>query len=643
MAEQMVLPLPENDDENYARSNLRIMSDSYSNYQARLGMGQPNLTETGFYPICRLTEDYPLILSLYRSSWIVRKIIDSVSTDMFKAFPVLDSDLQSEQVRLFNKVIGSTRTIPRLRSACKWGRLFGGAGAIIVLDGHNDLKQPLELDDVDIGSYKGLIPLDRWSGILAGPEINNDISDPDGFGLPTYYNCVMDAGNVKIHHSRILRFAGRELPQWEVQTELYWGMSEVEVIFDELRKRDYSSWNIISLLSRAQILSISEPQLAAMMSGANATQKTYYDFVQRMQSISEQMNNQGLLILGKDGKLEQKSYSFGGMSQIYHEFMKDLAAATGIPYEILFGREGGGGESGEGGNAYTALQLYDNFIDEKRISEANPVIDKLLPILCMSTFGEVPDDLAYHWNPIRAISDKERSDLGKSLVESILMGYNADLLTKKEARKELSLQSGTNGLFSSVTEESIAETPDIYASEIYMQAQMMTGDPNAIPSRQEEMASASGEEAQAQAQGKAQEPGEAKVLNKPPAQTSGLGTSPATSHKPVSGSQESASGKGPMGSPPTKHGYREGEFIPISAKPVGVKSLLWHREKRIANPKMQPPSLGSGGKVGGVGGQASGTQKSLEQGLEHSQKHVMKAKEPKTKSKTRNLLFKGRK
>src|SRR3974390_147382 len=156
-----------------------------------------------------------------------------------------------------------------------------------------------------------------------------------------------------------------------------------------------------------------------------------------MQSISEQMNNQGLLILGKDGKLEQKTYSFGGISEVYHEFMKDLAASTGIPYEIIFGREAGAGAFDNGGSGVSAIQLYDNFIDEKRVSEANPVIDKLLPILCMSVFGEVLDDLMYHWNPIRAINDKERSDLGKSLVESVLMAYNADLITKKEARKEL--------------------------------------------------------------------------------------------------------------------------------------------------------------------------------------------------------------
>lgn len=516
-----VKPLPKNDDDNYIRRSVAL--DSYQNVPARIGDGTPNLTNTGNWPLVRITEDYPLILSLYRSSWIVRKIIDSVANDMFKAFPVIDSEITPEQVLQFSKVLKDTYTVKRLRSLAKWGRLFGGAGAIIVIDGHDDLMQPLEVDDVEVGAYKGLIPLDRWSGIIPGPEINSNINDPANFGLPTYYNCIMDAGNINVHHSRILRFTGRELPQWEVQVELYWGMSEVEVIFDELKKRDYSSWNIVSLLTRSQIMAIEEPQLATLMSGASGNNKTYTQFAQRMEAISQQLNNNGLLILGKDGKLANTTYGFGGVSDVYHEFMKDLAAACGIPYEIIFGREAGlGGGGNYSSNGASSLQTYDDMIEEKRTSQADPAIDQLLPVIAMSTWGYVPDDLQYRWAPIRAISDRERSDLGKSLVESVLMAYNADLVTKKEARMELAQQSGLNGMFSNITQESIAETPDVYVSEAMMEMQ-------------------GGE-----------------------------------------GEGEEGGGGGGSSNPNKGSGMVKGaENLPIEAKPRGVQGLKWHRARRL--------------------------------------------------------------
>jgi hypothetical protein len=87
-------------------------------------------------------------------------------------------------------------------------------------------------------------------------------------------------------------------------------------------------------------------------------------------------------------------------------------------------------------------------------------------------------------------------------------------------------------------------------------------------------------------------------------------------------------------------------MIPIESKPIGVKSLLWHKSKRVTNPaethtqgpmpRIKPgdkKALGSGGKIGSIGGQGASTAKALEQGLEHSQKHTMKKGEtqkPKT-------------
>src|SRR6185312_7982062 len=155
-----IKPLPKDDDKNYVRRPSGIATDSYRNVPARLGNGTPNLVQSGEYPIIRLTEDYPLILSLYRSSWIVRKIIDNVANDMYREFPILNTELKPNEIRGFNQVIKKTQTAKKLRSACKWGRLFGGAGAVIIIDGHDDLMQPLKLDDVELGSYKGVIPLD---------------------------------------------------------------------------------------------------------------------------------------------------------------------------------------------------------------------------------------------------------------------------------------------------------------------------------------------------------------------------------------------------------------------------------------------------------------------------------------------------
>ncbi|MDR1603677.1 MAG: type II toxin-antitoxin system RelB/DinJ family antitoxin [Gracilibacteraceae bacterium] len=134
------------------------------------------------------------------------------------------------------------------------GRLYGGAGALILVEGHEQLLEtPLDLDQVMPGSYKGLLVLDRWCGLT--PEAGNvtDLSSPD-FGLPEYYRVsTQDLRSFKIHHSRLLRFLGNQLPLWESWAEQQWGASVIESVFDELKKRDNTSYNIAGLIFLANV------------------------------------------------------------------------------------------------------------------------------------------------------------------------------------------------------------------------------------------------------------------------------------------------------------------------------------------------------------------------------------------------------
>ena len=157
--------MPINDDANYVRQRgSKVLGDTYTNVPSRLGDGTGNQAGTGEYPLIRRTQNYPLILSLYRSSWMVRKVVDSIANDMYQSFPAIDSELTPQQISEIGAVIKKTKVLQKLRTTCKWGRLFGGAGAVIVIEGHDDLMEPLKLDDIEIGSFKGLVPLDRWSG-----------------------------------------------------------------------------------------------------------------------------------------------------------------------------------------------------------------------------------------------------------------------------------------------------------------------------------------------------------------------------------------------------------------------------------------------------------------------------------------------
>jgi phage-related protein (TIGR01555 family) len=429
--------------------------DAFQNIMARLGFGSNNLSEGAAYPLTRLTRDYTLLTSLYRSHWIIRKIIDTVPEDMVKNWIGLTCQLEPKHIDDFNKAVRKTLTKEKILEGLQWGRLYGGAAAIILIEGHeNMLDQPLSLDYVMPGGYKGLMVLDRWSGISPTGELIDDINNPE-FGLPATYQITIENGKaVKVHHTRVLRFTGRKLPRFERIAENNWTISEIEVIFDELKKRDNTSWNIASLIFLANIRVLKQGQLGTML--GTATPQLQQQLHNTLSAQNQLMSNMGMMVIDKDADFDTKSYQFSGINDIYESFMLDLSGAAEIPATKLFGRSPAGmNASGE-----SDAQNYDGTIETKQEANLRPVLDKLFPIIAVSLWGTVPDDFDYKFNPVRSISNEKLADITTKTTTSIKDTFDSGLISRKTALMELRQASEMTGVFSNITDKEIKAASD---------------------------------------------------------------------------------------------------------------------------------------------------------------------------------------
>jgi len=441
--------------ETFNPNNMTV--DAFTNLMARMGAGTNNLNEGAEYPLTRLTKDVMLMTSLYRSHWIIRKIIDAVPEDMFKNWVQLTGEIEPDQVKKFNKVVRRTRTKAKLAEAMKWARLYGGAAALIMIEGQGseeDLKQPLDLDTIEVGTYKGLLVLDRWSGITPMSDLVNEIGDAE-FGLPDLYRVTLNNNkSILVHHSRLLRFIGRELPLWERQNEQYWGASEVEHIFDELKKRDNASWNIASLLFQANINVLKMADLGQLISSTNTQAQARLANVISAQNALK--SNNGMFIMDKDDEYDTKQYSFGGVSDVYEMFMLDIAGAAEIPVTRLYGRSPAGMNS----TGEADLQNYYEMIHEKQENELRPALDKLIPVILASEFGAVPEDFDFEFYPVNTSNDNDKAELGAKRTTSILDVYNAGIIGRQTTLKELKQMEEVTGMWSNITDEMIGSADD---------------------------------------------------------------------------------------------------------------------------------------------------------------------------------------
>ena len=427
--------------------------DAFSNPIARLGYGTQDLLQATQYPLTRITQNYQLLTSLYRENWIVQNIIETIPGDMVRKWYTLKCNVGPEYVDALQRLERKVHLRKSLLEGMYWGRLYGGAAGIIMIRGQDDLTQPLDYELILPGCFLGLMILDRWRGIY--PELGQvtDPADPD-FELPEYYTIRDEESGTlisKVHHSRVLRFTGRELPYNEKIVETYWGESELEAIYSELVKRDNVSGNIAALTFRANVNYLETDSLDQMLAVNNAAaQKRFWQTLQA-QSVIE--SNFGTRLVNKGDVMHNTQYTFAGLADVYDRVMMDVAGAAKTPVTKLFGRS----PAGMNATGESDMNNYYDYIDGLRENQLRPILERLLPIMALSAWGIVPYDLDIDFPPLQTPDSNEVADIVDKKTQAVLSAYQSDLIDAATALKELKALADETSMYNSISDEAIEQ------------------------------------------------------------------------------------------------------------------------------------------------------------------------------------------
>ena len=426
--------------------------DAFSNPLFRLGYGSQSPLEATEYPLTRLTDNYALMNSLYRDNWVVQNVVGLMVDDMLEKWFQVSGSISQDAVTALERVERVTQLRGRLSEGLRWGRLYGGAAGLILIQGHESmLDTPLELESILPGSFAGLLILDRWSGITPDMGLVTDMSDPD-FNLPEYYMINNAEGRTaaRVHHSRIIRFTGRELPYLEKIAEMYWGESEVEALYKDVVAHDNVSANMAALTFRANVDTMEVQNLEQLFSlGSTEMQRRFWN---TMQAQSVLRSNFGVQLVSQGSQIHNSQYSFSGLPEVFEAMCHNLCGASHYPMTKLFGRSPGGlnstGESDE--------KNYWGYVSSQREAKLRPVLERLLPIMAMSAWGAVPDDLQITFPKLSVPTAKEVAEIAKSKTETITTAFQAGLIQADTAQRELKQLNDETGMFGSISDEEIA-------------------------------------------------------------------------------------------------------------------------------------------------------------------------------------------
>ncbi len=434
--------------------------DNYINFAARLGIGTDNLESRGEYrPLRVLTQNYQQLTDMYCQSWVVGKIVTAIPEDMVRAGIDIQGGLATDQIERVERSFAALRIWNALQDNLTWGRLYGGSAALILIDGQ-DPAEPLRLDTVTPGSFRGLLVYDRWQ---LWPDWSQVITrlGPD-YGYPVYYTITSPEvygvlpdeapikPNTRVHYSRLIRATGLTAPSSRASLEQSWGLSVIERVFDRLQAFDATSEGAASLVNMSYLRTIKLDNFRQLLSGPDALIEPVLrqmDLIRKLQTIN------GLTVIDSKDDMQMQSYTFSGLDQVLLAFGQQLSGASDIPLTRLFGQSPAGLNSTGDSDIKT---YYDGILRQQESQLRWPML-LLLEIESRNIFGmPLPRDVNFTFAPLWQMRDTEKSAVDTADTNAVIAAYSAGLIDEPTALKELRSRGKITGRWDAVTAETIA-------------------------------------------------------------------------------------------------------------------------------------------------------------------------------------------
>lgn len=425
--------------------------DSFQNFVTRTGVGTPNANNASRYGFSPVSRDRVQLEYAYRSSWIAGQAVDTVAEDMTREGVEIHSDMAPDDLERLEAEASRLSIWDALCDTVKWSRLYGGAVGFLMIDGQAP-ETPLRMDTIAKGQFKGILALDRW---VVVPTLDILVTEfgPE-YGKPKYYDLVADSQGVKsmrIHHSRVIRIEGVDLPYWQKIAENGWGQSVLERLWDRLLAFDSATEGAAQLVYKAHLRTLSIDKLREIIAMGGPAMDA---LVKNVDMIRAYQSNEGLTLIDATDKFEAHQYSFSGLSEMMLQFAQQVSGALQIPMVRLMGQA----PAGLGGEHEGELTNYYDGVKQQQERKLRAGVEKVYDVMHRSLFGkEPPQGWEIKFKPLWQMSDEKKANVATSLTTAVVGAFDSQIIDRTTALKELRQVSQITGLFSNISDEQIKE------------------------------------------------------------------------------------------------------------------------------------------------------------------------------------------
>lgn len=413
-------------------------TDGLLNVVAGLGLPSHDKRQHNTYaPVGQLSRMH--LDSMYRSSWICKRIINTPAEDMTREwFDTVFDDPEGKNTKTIEQAEKRFGIKAKVLGAIRWARLYGGSVLIIGLRGEK-LDQPLDVSRVRRGQLQYLHVLDRHRIAPTG-QLTTDLESPN-FGLPETYTVA--ESSVMVHWTRLLRFGGQPLPYFAWRENGMWDDSELQHVMDSVMDHDQAAGQIASMMFEANVDVVKVSDLTTLA----ATDKGAESIKRRFGLAAVMKSSNRMFIIDAGETYEKKSNSFVNLDKVLEKFQVETCAAADIPMTKLFGQSPGGlNATGES----DLTNYYDRISSDQEARLLAP-LSRLYEVVARSELGGLPDDFDIEFRPLWQIPASVQSDIDKKNMERDTGYITAGVLTEGTVARNLKAA----GTYPEMTDEDV--------------------------------------------------------------------------------------------------------------------------------------------------------------------------------------------
>lgn len=253
----------------------------------------------------------------YREDWLSQKIVDIIPTDTTREWRHFPNNKVAEEADK------EMRLQHLVADAMKWARLYGTSYIILDLKGSGALDQPLNLDRLRKGCINSLQVVDRVRLVPMG--VINTTPMSVNYGMPEHYQFV--GSEMPIHHTRLIRFEGTQLPLYELMRNQYLSDSVLIPFMSTIDSFHMAFGAAANLCVESNVDVVAIEGLQDLVSSPEGEAA----LLKRFRIMKQMKSAYNVLLLDAQENFQTKSVALTGLQNLIWEYLQIVAAGVGIP------------------------------------------------------------------------------------------------------------------------------------------------------------------------------------------------------------------------------------------------------------------------------------------------------------------------